>query len=266
MGDAVFSVFGSSHVLPNKKSLCNTVLWGRFTRQLNKIVPTHRMEGRRDGLLFWLISLIVLSGAWRVVLPLNSAAWWPYVILIFTSVGFQEATRLMFWKLYKRLEVILDAFAEEKFRSRLSWTDKMQIALAGGLGHGVAHAVFFCVSLLTPSFGPATYFVDRCSRIPFFLVSAIISLVFVIIHTFSMIIAFNGYADGRKVDQVVVPVVHILAAVMTLMNLAPGGCSIGVPLLCCVGAITMYYCWQMVWRKLTEHGRRQRNASEIHIS
>lgn len=31
--------------------------------------------------------------------------------------------------LARKLEVILDAFAEEKFRSRLSWTDKMQIAL-----------------------------------------------------------------------------------------------------------------------------------------
>ena len=42
---------------------------------------------------------------------------------------------------------------------------------AGGLGHGLAHAVFFCISLLTPAFGPATFFVDRCSQIPFFLVS-----------------------------------------------------------------------------------------------
>jgi len=42
---------------------------------------------------------------------------------------------------------------------------------AGGLGHGVAHAVFFCISLLTPAFGPATYFVGRCSKVPFFLLS-----------------------------------------------------------------------------------------------
>ncbi|KAI9123913.1 hypothetical protein K1719_005213 [Acacia pycnantha] len=37
-------------------------------------------------------------------------------------------------------------------KPHLSLTDKMQIALAGGLGHGVAHAVFFCLSLLTPAF------------------------------------------------------------------------------------------------------------------
>lgn len=43
--------------------------------------------------------------------------------------------------------------------------------------------------------------------------AAIISLGFVIVHTFSMIVAFNGFTDGRKVDQVMVPAIHILAAV-----------------------------------------------------
>lgn len=43
--------------------------------------------------------------------------------------------------------------------------------VAGGMGHGVAHAIFFCVSLLTPAFGPATYHVEKCPQMPFFLVS-----------------------------------------------------------------------------------------------
>ncbi|XP_010044076.1 gamma-secretase subunit APH1-like isoform X2 [Eucalyptus grandis] len=123
--------------------------------------------------LLWLISLIVLSGLWRAFLPLNSTTWWPYAILIITSVGFQEGLRIFLWRAYKRLEDILDAFADRVSKPRLFLTDKMQIALAGGLGHGVAHAVFFCLSLLTPAFGPATFFNDRCSKMPFFLVSDI---------------------------------------------------------------------------------------------
>jgi len=43
------------------------------------------------------------------------------------------------------------------------------VCAAGGLGHGVAHAVFFCLSLLTPAFGQATFYVERCSKMPFFL-------------------------------------------------------------------------------------------------
>ncbi|CAN6580419.1 unnamed protein product [Malus baccata var. baccata] len=207
--------------------------------------------------LLWLISLIVLSGLWRAFLPLKSSAWWPYGILIFTSVVFQEGLRVLFWKVYKKLEDTLDAFADRVSKPRLYLTDKMQIALAGGLGHGVAHAVFFCLSLLTPAFGPATFFVDRCSKIPFFLLSALIALAFVTIHTFSMVIAFNGYAEGNKVDQIFVPVVHLVAGMVTLVNFASGGCTIGIPLLFFIAILTLLHCGKMVWRRLTENRHRQ---------
>ncbi|KAK2435736.1 gamma-secretase subunit APH1 [Trifolium repens] len=141
----------------------------------------------------------------------------------------------------RRLEDILDAFADKVAKPHLFLTDKMLIALAGGLGHGVAHAVFFCISLLTPAFGPATYFVDKCSKIPFFLLSAIIALAFVTIHTFSMIIAFNGYAEGNKVDRYFVPIVHVVAGMVTMINLAPGGCVVGIPLLYFIAVLTLVH-------------------------
>ncbi|KAG2726055.1 hypothetical protein I3843_01G091500 [Carya illinoinensis] len=209
--------------------------------------------------LLWLSSLIVLSGVWRGFLPLKSTSWWPYGLLIFTSIAFQEGLRVLFWKVYKRLEDLLDDFADRVSKPRLYQTDKMEIALAGGLGHGVAHAVFFCLSLLTPAFGPATFFVDRCSQLPFFLVSAIIALAFVTIHTFSMVIAFNGYAEGNKVDQVFVPVVHLVAGMVTLVNFASGGCIIGIPLLYFIASLTLIHCGKMVWRRLTENRSRQGN-------
>ncbi|CAI0397089.1 unnamed protein product [Linum tenue] len=203
--------------------------------------------------LLWLVSLIVLSGFWRPFLPLNSAASWPFAVLIITSVAFQEGLRLLFWKVYKRLEDMLDAFADRVSKPRLYPTDKMLIALAGGLGHGAAHAVFFCLSVLTPAFGPATFFTDQCSQIPFFLVSSIIALAFATIHTFSMVIAFNGYSEGNKVDQLFVPVVHLVAGMVTLINFTTGGCSIGIPILYIIAILTLLHCGKMVWGKLTEN-------------
>lgn len=44
--------------------------------------------------------------------------------------------------------------------------------------------------------------------------AAIIALAFVTIHTFSMVIAFNGYAEGNKVDQIFVPSVHLVAGMV----------------------------------------------------
>ncbi|XP_078150043.1 gamma-secretase subunit APH1-like protein [Carex rostrata] len=203
--------------------------------------------------LFWLISLIILAGVWRPFLPVKSTELWPYSILILTSVGFQEGIRIGFWRLFKKMEDMLNAFADRVSKPRLFLTDKMLLALAGGLGHGLAHAVFFCLSLLTPAFGPATFYVDKCSNIPFFLISAIIALGFVIIHTFSMVIAFNGYNEGKRRDQIFVPFAHLIAALITLINLVPGGCNIGLPLLCIMAGMTLYYSWRLVWRRLTEH-------------
>ncbi|KAI3965179.1 hypothetical protein MKX01_027670 [Papaver californicum] len=202
--------------------------------------------------LLWLVSLIILSAMWRAFLPLKTTAWWPFAILLVTSVGFQEILRVFFWMAYKKLEEILDSFADRVSKPRLYLTDKMQIALAGGLGHGVAHAVFFCLSLLTPAFGPATFYVERCSSMPFFLVSAIICLAFATIHTFSMVIAFNGYAEGNKSDQIFVPAVHLIAASMTLINFASGGCMVGIPLVYFMAILTLLHCGRMVWRRLTE--------------
>ncbi|XP_076942720.1 gamma-secretase subunit APH1-like [Bidens hawaiensis] len=202
--------------------------------------------------LLWLISLILLSAFWKLFLPIKTTQYWPYLILVTTSVLFQEALRLLLWRAYKKMEDMLDAFADRVAKPRLYLTDKMQIALAGGLGHGVAHAVFFCLSLLTPSFGPGTFYVDKCSYAPFFLISAIISLAFVTIHTFSMVIAFNGYAQGKKSDQLIVPAVHLIAGTLTLVNLASGGCVVGIPLLYIVALSTLGYCGKMVWGRLTE--------------
>ncbi|EXB68655.1 Gamma-secretase subunit APH1-like protein [Morus notabilis] len=165
--------------------------------------------------LLWLISLIVLSGVWRAFLPLNPNSWWLYGVLLFTAVAFQEGLRLLFWKLYKRLEDVLDAFADRVSKPRLYATDKMQIALA------------------------------------------IIALAFVTIHTFSMVIAFNGYAESNKVDQLFVPIVHLVAAMVTLVNFTSGGCVIGIPLVYIVAILTLLHCGKMVWRKLTEDRSRQ---------
>jgi gamma-secretase subunit APH-1 len=45
-------------------------------------------------------------------------------------------------------------------------------------------------------------------------VTAIIALGFVIIHTFSMVIAFNGYSEGKRTDQIFVPFAHLIAALI----------------------------------------------------
>eukprot|EP00250_Pteridium_aquilinum_P000529 c10594_g1_i1 orf=258-1016(-) len=210
--------------------------------------------------LVWLVSLIILSAVWRVFLPIGSSPWLLF-LLLFTCVSFQEAIRPVFWYFYKKVEEMLNTLARRLSKPELQYSDKMQIALAGGLGHGVAHAVFFCLSLLTPSFGPATFYADSCSRMPLFLVAALLSLSFLIIHTFSMIIAFNGYDDGNKGFMLFAPALHFMASLLTLVNLLPGGCIVGVPLVLICATGTLFYCGSIVWVKAGEQALSSNRAN-----
>lgn len=45
-----------------------------------------------------------------------------------------------------------------------------------------------------------------------------IALAFVIIHTFSMVIAFKGFAEQNKVDQLFVPIVHLVAGMLVIIS------------------------------------------------
>lgn len=51
--------------------------------------------------LAWLVSLIALSAVWRAFLPFEAVSVWPYALLIFSSVAFQEALRLLLWRFYQ---------------------------------------------------------------------------------------------------------------------------------------------------------------------
>jgi hypothetical protein len=102
-----------SPLFPSTATLCSLVSEPKILKSILRFLINFEMEGCSHDLnvnfclifsfstLFWLISLIVLSGIWRGFLPIKSGTWWAYAILIITSVALQEGTRLVFWRLYK---------------------------------------------------------------------------------------------------------------------------------------------------------------------
>ncbi|KAJ4871158.1 Gamma-secretase subunit APH1-like [Raphanus sativus] len=67
---------------------------------------------------------------WTVeaVPPSESQMWCGLMLCLFSPLfGFQEALRFLFWKLYMRLEDVLDSFADRISRPRLFLTDKLQM-------------------------------------------------------------------------------------------------------------------------------------------
>lgn len=211
---------------------------------------------------YWLLSLIFVAGLWRAFMPLGPAMW-PYIAVVFSAVVVQEAMRVLYWQLHVRLERGLESIAASQMRPRLTALDKIEMALAGGLGQGAAHSALFFLSLLTPLLGPATFYNDQCPYLPFFAIAALASLPLLLLHTFGMVVSFDGFANHKAVHQAVVPVLHLAAGFVLLVNFIPGGCLVGLPLVwvCTVAEIAL--CAKIVWDR-TGHAPAYSTSLRLH--
>ena len=49
---------------------------------------------------------------------------------------------------------------------------------------------------------------------PWFLAGALVALAFALLHTFSMVVAFDGFNRGRRRQAAAVPAAHLVAALL----------------------------------------------------
>lgn len=75
--------------------------------------------------------------------------------------------------------------------------------------------------------GKGTLYLDECPQMSYFLAGALLTLAFNLLHTFSMVIAFDGLREGRRKQWAAVPVAHLGAAllVILLINTTPSRCK-----------------------------------------
>ena len=62
--------------------------------------------------------------------------------------------------------------------------------------------------------GEATLYTDACPAMPWFLAGALVALAFALLHTFSMVVAFDGLSRGRRRQVAAVPAAHLVAALL----------------------------------------------------
>lgn len=55
---------------------------------------------------------------------------------------------------------------------------------------------------------------DVCPQMSYFLAGALMALAFNLLHTFSMVIAFDGLREGKRERWAAVPAAHLAAAVL----------------------------------------------------
>jgi anterior pharynx defective protein 1 len=167
---------------------------------------------------FWLCSLLIASIWWYIIPPLRYSFFW----VIPWTIFFQEALRIVFYKLYSKGEIGL--VNSTKTSHLTSHPDHLKTALAFGVGSGVTDSLITYISILWESTGPGTYMSPSCPSISLFLLSSIYSLFFVLFHIFWAILSFDSWRkrDWKKLGAVAGT--HLVASLLTLLNLPGGNC------------------------------------------
>ena len=126
--------------------------------------------------------------------------------------------------------------------------EQVLLAFAIGYGQAVAHALVFSVSWLPLAAGKGVLYAGACSSMSYALAAALTMLGVFLLHAGSTVVAFDGAAHNRWVQAAVPGIVHLVAALLTVLNVrhnscaAVGGSELAVGIVMMVWAAHVYYC------------------------
>lgn len=166
---------------------------------------------------FWLLSALFSSIIWLLFGLTSMSLQVQTALSVILSVLCQEAFRFL---LYKTL-TMLDDGLKNMMDSSTPIINRKMLGYAAGIGFGVMSGVFSLINVLADAVGPATMGLKAGSE-KFFLVSACLTLCFVLLHVFWSVIIFSSLEQYRPnmVQIIYVVVTHLLASTLTLLNSA----------------------------------------------
>ncbi|KAH8023606.1 hypothetical protein HPB51_014855 [Rhipicephalus microplus] len=182
------------------------------------------------GSFFWLLSLLLASLAWLLLVPLHNYSA-PGVAIAALS---QECFRLLFFRVLRKAERVLNAVvltgAENAMRSRLAF------AYTAGLAFGAMSALFSLLGQLTDALGPGTasIFGGTPRRLS---VVAVTAGTFSVLHVFWALVSFHALDMGRWSMLAFAPAAHVAASAAALFT-PDGEYAIFAGALCAVLAVS----------------------------
>uniref|UniRef100_A0A1B6MP23 Gamma-secretase subunit Aph-1 n=1 Tax=Graphocephala atropunctata TaxID=36148 RepID=A0A1B6MP23_9HEMI len=160
---------------------------------------------------FWLVALLLSSFVW-FVFPFKS-------ILIFgiiCSVLFQELFRYLIYVLLRKAEAGLKKVTIPNTNTEIT-NNKHILAYVAGLGFGIMSGAFSLINILADLVGPATMGLKGGSS-SFCLISAILSMCFILLHTFWGVIFFAAIDKKNYFHISWVIVSHISVSCLSLLT------------------------------------------------
>lgn len=168
---------------------------------------------------FWLVSLLVSALLWFAVVPLRNQL----AFSLFFSVLFQELFRYLFYLFIKKAEKGLATVQKNFSDAKDMQFDSRIISYVSGLGFGIISGAFSLVNVLGDMTGPGSVGIQDDSQ-AFFLVSSLITLCFILLHTcWSIILYLSLSLRPRKPIQLGISIAtvvlsHLFVSGLSLVN------------------------------------------------
>lgn len=169
------------------------------------------------GAFFWLVSLLLSSLVWFMATTItdNKDERVQKYLLIFgvlVSVLIQETFRFAYYKLLKKASEGLKSLNPDETAPSMRL-----LAYVSGLGFGIMSGVFSFVNTLSDSLGPGTVGIHGDPP-QFFLNSAFMTLVIVLLHIFWGVVFFDGCEKKKWYTLLVVLLTHLLVSALTFIS------------------------------------------------
>merc|ERR1719483_581877 len=160
---------------------------------------------------FWLLSLLLSAILWTAVVPLKEELAFGLVF----SVLFQEVFRFLIYLLLDRADTYLKKLTETE--ETQIFANKHILAYVVGLGFGLMSGAFSLVNVLAASLGPGTLGFNGEPH-NFFIVSALMTLCMVLLHTSWGVIFFSSLDSGTYWQTGFVILPHMFVSCLSLLN------------------------------------------------
>ncbi|XP_048649652.1 gamma-secretase subunit APH-1B isoform X2 [Marmota marmota marmota] len=163
------------------------------------------------GAFFWLVSLLLSSLLWFIASHITENKDGPtqkYVLIfgVLVSVIIQEMFRFAYYRLLKKASEGLKSINPDE-----SAPSMQLLAYVSGLGFGIMSGVFSFVNTLSDSLGPGIVGIHGDSP-QFFLNSAFMTLVIILLHVFWGIIFFDACEKKKWYILLIVLLTHLLVS------------------------------------------------------
>jgi len=160
---------------------------------------------------FWLLSLLLSAILWTAVVPLREHLAFGLVF----SVLFQELFRFLIYLMLDKADSYLKKLTENE--ETQIFANKHILAYVVGLGFGLMSGAFSLVNVLADSLGPGTLGFNK-EPPTFFMVSSIITLCMVLLHTGWGVIFFSSLETKTYWQTTYVVLSHMAVSCLTLLH------------------------------------------------